>query len=104
LNQANELVNQRRKLAHYSLQIAFNHLITPFVGSISKTKVEKTGTEAERVNWYKAPEICGECNAPCSDADMKRCCKLCHYLGNDNRCDECDPVDELGNGERQDEK
>jgi hypothetical protein len=56
------------------------------------------------VNWYKAPEVCGECNAPCGDADMKRCCKLCHYLGNDNRCDECDPVDELGNGERQDEK
>lgn len=56
------------------------------------------------MNWVKVDEVCGGCKADCIESDMKRCCKLCHHLGNDNRCDECDPVDESGNGERQDEK
>lgn len=47
------------------------------------------------MNWYKVPEICDFCKIKdeCCAEDMRCCCKLCHHLGNDNRCDDCNPIE-----------
>jgi hypothetical protein len=49
------------------------------------------------MNWYRAKEICGNCrdDYDCTEADMRCCCKLCRFLGNDDRCDDCRPVEEV---------
>ena len=52
------------------------------------------------MNWYRVKDVCVNCRneSECTEADMRSCCKLCHRLGNDNRCDECNPVEEGNDG------